>query len=402
MTISKKIETVLSKSSWIRKMFEEGARLKAMHGAENVYDFSLGNPNLPPPQKFEKELENAVHNSGHGDHAYMPNTGYPHVRKSVADYLSEEQQTEISANEVIMTCGAAGALNVILKTLLDPGDEVITPAPYFVEYNFYATNHGGFLKIVATNPDFTLNIDAISAAITKKTKAVLINSPNNPTGQVYSEDSLKELGLLLKDKGKTYNRTIYLISDEPYRKIIYDGVRVPSVLHSYNESIIASSYSKDISIPGERIGFIAVNPKTMFKGELLEGMALANRILGFVNAPALMQHVIASIQGVSVDISTYARKRDLLCEGLAGCGYEFVKPLGAFYLFPQTPIADDVKFVRALQDELILAVPGSGFGGPGHFRIAYCVNDETIINAIPGFKRVMEGYIKSQGKDENH
>ena len=402
MTISKKIETVLSKSSWIRKMFEEGARLKAMHGAENVYDFSLGNPNLPPPQKFEKELENAVRNSGHGNHAYMPNTGYLHVRKSVADYLSVEQQTEISANEVIMTCGAAGALNVILKTLLDPGDEVITPAPYFVEYNFYVTNHGGFLKIVSTNADFTLNIDAISAAITKKTKAVLINSPNNPTGQVYSEDSLKELGSLLKAKEKTYNRTIYLISDEPYRKIIYDGIRVPSVLHCCNESIVASSYSKDISIPGERIGFIAVNPKTMFKGELLEGMALANRILGFVNAPALMQRVIASLQGVSVDISAYARKRDLLCEGLAGCGYEFVKPLGAFYLFPQTPIADDVKFVRALQDELILAVPGSGFGGPGHFRIAYCVNDETIIGAIPGFERVMERYSKSQGKDENH
>jgi aspartate aminotransferase len=397
MTISKKIETILSKSSWIRKMFEEGARLKAMHGAENVYDFSLGNPNLPPPPEFEKELEYIVRNLDQGDHAYMPNSGYPHVRKSVADYLSEEQQTNLSENEVIMTCGAAGALNVILKTILDPGDEIVTPAPYFVEYNFYVTNHGGFLKVVPTNPDFTLNIDAISAAITKKTKAVLINSPNNPTGQVYSEDSLKELESLLKAKGKTYRRTIYLISDEPYRKIIYGQTRVPSVLRCFKESIIASSYSKDISIPGERIGFIAVNPKARFKGELLEGMALANRILGFVNAPALMQRAIASIQGLSVDISAYARKRDLLCEGLAGCGYEFVKPLGAFYLFPKTPVADDVKFVQALQDELILAVPGSGFGGPGHFRIAYCVDDRTIINAIPGFKRVMEKYSKSQG-----
>jgi aspartate aminotransferase len=397
MTISKKIETILSKSSWIRKMFEEGARLKAMHGSENVYDFSLGNPNLPPPPKFERELENIVRNLGPGDHAYMPNSGYPHVRKSVADYLSEEQQTELSENEVIMTCGAAGALNVILKTLLDPGDEVITPAPYFVEYNFYVANHGGFLKIVSTNPDFTLNIDAISAAISPKTKAVLINSPNNPTGQVYSEDSLNELEALLKAKRKKYRRTIYLISDEPYRKIVYSETRVPSVLHCCKESIIASSYSKDISIPGERIGFIAVNPKATFKDELLEGMALANRILGYVNAPALIQRVIALIQGVSVDISAYARKRDLLCEGLAGCGYEFVKPLGAFYLFPKTPIADDVKFVQALQDELVLTVPGSGFGEPGHFRIAYCVDDETIVNAIPGFKRVYERYSKSQG-----
>ncbi|MDM8551851.1 pyridoxal phosphate-dependent aminotransferase [Desulfobacterales bacterium HSG2] len=392
MTIAKKIETIITKSSWIRKMFEEGAHLKAEHGSENVYDFSLGNPNLPPPEKFNEILRDTVDSCGLGDHCYMPNTGYPQVCKSIAEYLSGEQGAEVSEKEVIMTCGAAGALNVILKTLLDPGDEVITPAPYFVEYGFYADNHGGVLKTVPTNPDFTLNIKAVSDAVTEKTRAVLINSPNNPTGQVYSEESLRELGALLEKKGKELNRTLYLLSDEPYRKIVYDGTVVPSIFACYNESIIASSYSKDISIPGERMGFAAVNPKAAFKDALLGGMALANRILGFVNAPALMQRVVACMQGMCVDMSEYARKRELLCQGLADAGYEFVKPAGAFYLFPKTPVADDVKFVKALQEELILTVPGSGFGGPGHFRIAFCVNDETITNAMPGFRKVLEKF----------
>jgi len=393
-------------------MFEEGTRLKAEHGADKVYDFSLGNPNLEPPEIFKAALKDAVMSSGMGNHSYMPNTGYPHVRKSVAEYLCEEQQTQITENELIMTCGAAGALNVILKAILDPGDEVITPAPYFVEYSFYASNHGGSLKTVPTKPDFDIDIDAVAAAITQKTKAVLINSPNNPTGQVYTKERLNELGTLLKEKGKKLKRTIYLISDEPYRKIVYDGQKVPSIFKSYNESIIATSYSKDISVPGERIGYLAVNPEASFKEDLLGGMALANRILGFVNAPALMQRVVATLSGVSVDISpalmqrvvatlsgvsvdisAYARKREILCDGLAGSGYEFVKPAGAFYLFPRTPVKDDVKFVQALQKELILTVPGSGFGGPGHFRIAFCVEDETIINALPGFKRVMEKFI---------
>lgn len=392
MTIAKKIEAAMSRSSWIRKMFEEGDRLKAEHGADNVYDFSLGNPNLQPPADFRQALKKTVDFAGARDHAYMPNSGYPHVRKSVADYLSVEQGTPLTENEVIMTCGAAGALNVIFKAILDPGDEVITPAPYFVEYNFYADNHGGTLKTVKTNPDFTLDIDAIASAITEKTKAVLINSPNNPTGQVYSKESLDDLGTLLKNKGKMLNRTIYLISDEPYRKIVYDGIEVPSIFACYNETIIASSYSKDLSIPGERIGFIAVNPNAAFKDELMGAMSLTNRILGFVNAPALMQRVVASMQGITVDISAYARKRELLCEGLASCGYEFVKPPGAFYLFPKSPVPDDVKFVQALQKELILVVPGSGFGGPGHFRIAFCVEDETITKSIPGFKKAIESF----------
>ncbi len=374
-------------------MFEEGTRLKAEHGADNVFDFSLGNPNLEPPEEFRRVLKNTVMSLAGTDHGYMPNIGYPHVRKSLAEYLCQEQQVQVSENDVIMTCGAAGALNVILKAILDPGDEVITPAPYFVEYQFYADNHGGALKTVSTKPDFSLDINAIDAAITEKTKAVLINSPNNPTGQVYSKESLDELGTLLKDKGKRLNRTLYLISDEPYRKIVYDGHTVPSIFKSYNESIIATSYSKDISIPGERIGYLAVHPEASFNKDLMEGMALANRILGFVNAPGLMQRVVASLQGSRVDISAYARKKDILCNGLIDCGYDFVEPPGAFYLFPKTPIPDDVKFVSELQKELILTVPGSGFGGPGHFRIAFCVDDLTIKNAMPGFKRVMKKFI---------
>jgi aspartate aminotransferase len=390
MTIAKKIDSFMSKSSWIRKMFEEGARLKAEHGAENVFDFSLGNPNLPPPEKFSHALNDTVASISTGDHGYMANIGYPNVREAIADFLTTEQGVTLSGEEIIMTCGAAGALNVILKAILDPDDEVITPSPFFVEYTFYADNHGGVLKTAPTTEDFNLDIDAIADAVTPATKAVLINSPHNPTGQIYSAESLDALAQVLTEKGRELNRTIYLISDEPYRKIVYDGAVVPSIFKCYSESIVTSSYSKDLSIPGERLGFIAVNPEAAYKKDLLSAMALTNRVLGFVNAPALMQRVVAAVQGESVDVGFYARNRDIFCEGLAEAGYDLVKPPGAFYLFPKSPIKDDVEFVRALQEELILAVPGSGFGRPGHFRLAYCVENNTIKKALPGFKRVME------------
>jgi aspartate aminotransferase len=392
MTIAQKIEDFMARSSWIRKMFEEGARLKTIHGADNVYDFSLGNPNIEPPKAFRKKLKELVASPVNGTHAYMPNPGFHSVRKAVAAYVSKEQRVEISENEIIMTCGAAGGMNVILKTILDPGDEVIALAPYFVEYGFYVDNHGGKLKVVKTRSDFTLHIGNIQKAITEKVKAVIINSPNNPTGQVYSESSLQELGSLLSDKSVQHGRIIYLISDEPYRKIVYDQVAVPGIFPCYRDSIIATSYSKDLSIPGERIGYIAINPAAAYKSLLINGMGLANRILGFVNAPALMQRVVETLQGESVDISHYAKKRELLCSGLEKLGYDFVKPAGAFYLFPKSPISDDVKFVAALQDERILAVPGTGFGCAGHFRLAYCVDDKTITNAMPGFERAIQRF----------
>ena len=354
MTIAKKISASIEKASFIRKMFEEGAKLKAQFGAENVYDFSLGNPNLMPPEAFRTALKEVVEESGQGAHSYMPNVGYPFVRKAVADYIASEQGVAMTENEIIMTCGAAGALNVSFKTLLDPGDEVLCPAPYFVEYNFYVDNHGGVLKTVPTKPDFNLDLTAMAAAITPKTKVILINSPNNPTGQIYPKQDLDALGALLTEKGKEFGTTIYLISDEPYRKIVYDGNTVPSIFASYKEALIATSYSKDISVPGERIGFIAIHPSATYKQELLGGMALTNRTLGFVNAPALMQRVIGKIQGITVDMTPYERNRKLFCEGLAEAGYTFTTPPGAFYLFPKSPIADDVAFVAELQAERIL------------------------------------------------
>lgn len=392
MSVAQKISATMAQSSWIRKMFEEGAQLKAVHGADKVFDFSLGNPNLPPPDRFHDILRDTVTACGPGDHCYMPQAGYPQVCTAIADYLSDEQGVAVAAPDIVMTCGAAGALNVIFKTLLDPGDEVIVPTPCFVEYRFYVDNHGGEIRMVPTHPNFTLDLEAIAAAITPRTKVVLINSPNNPTGQIYSADSLAALGELLTAKGEAAGRTIYLVSDEPYRKIVFDGHTVPSIFQAYRDSLIATSYSKDLSIPGERIGFAALNPAARFNPELRAGLTLSNRILGFVNAPALMQRVVACIQGTSVDMTQYKRKRDLLCDGLAAAGYQFVTPPGAFYLFPRAPIADDVAFVKALQKELILTVPGSGFAGPGHFRIAFCVDDATITGALPGFARVMAQY----------
>jgi aspartate aminotransferase len=392
MAIASKIKGFISQSSWIRKMFEEGLALKQQYGADKVYDFSLGNPNIDPPPPFKDHLIRIIEKDHPGQHAYMPNAGYPETRAAVAAYLSKGHETQLTAEHILMTCGAGGALNVILKTLLDPGDEVVVPAPYFVEYRFYVDNAGGVLKTAATKEDFSLDFKAMEAAFSEKTKMVLINSPNNPTGKVYNAVAIRKLVAFLEEKSRALGRIVYLVSDEPYSEIVYDGVQVPSILKAYKNSLIATSYSKSLSLPGERIGFIAVNPEILDLGEVLGGMVLCNRILGFVNAPALMQRVIAGLQGLRVDVSEYKRKRDLLCDGLASCGYSFAKPEGAFYLFPRAPIADDVAFVRALQKYRILTVPGSGFGGPGHFRIAYCVDDATIVNAMDGFAAAIQEY----------
>jgi aspartate aminotransferase len=392
MAMAKKIEGFITQSSWIRRMFEEGIRLKQEFGAGNVYDFSLGNPNVEPPEEFRQALREVAAADIPGKHAYMPNAGYPETRRAVADYLFREQGVAITAEQVVMTVGAGGALNVVFKTILDPGDEVLIPTPFFVEYRFYVDNGGGITVTVPTREDFSLDLTAIEAAINKNTKAVLINSPNNPTGRVYDVASLEGLAAVMRRKSEDYGRAIYLVSDEPYRDIVYDGVQVPGVMKLYGHSILVFSYSKSLSLSGERIGYIAVHPECEDAADLMGGLVLCNRMLGFVNAPALMQRVIARLQGVNVDAGIYKRKRDLLCEGLASVGYEVSKPEGAFYLFQKTPIADDVAFVRALQEERILAVPGSGFGGPGFIRIAYCVDDATIKNAMAGFGRVLNKF----------
>ena len=383
----------MENASWIRKMFEEGAALRKQFGDKNVFDFSLGNPNLEPPEKFFEVFSALAGKRTPGRHGYMSNAGYAENRDAIAEYLSEEHGKEIFGKHVIMTCGAGGALNVVLKTLLDPGDEVIIPRPYFVEYNFYVDNYQGVPRLVPSNDDFSLNLGEMAAAFTPKTKAVLINSPNNPTGKVYNKESINGLARLLEKKSHELGKELYLISDEPYNKIVYDGVTVPSILAAYRNSILVTSYSKDLSIPGERLGFIAVNPDAAPLDELLNGMIFCNRTLGFVNAPAFIQLVVQQLQGMSVDITIYRRKRDRLCAELQSMGYGLTRPEGAFYLFPRSPV-DDIQFVRELQQERILTVPGSGFGSPGFFRIAYCVEDWVIEGALPGFRKLAEKYFR--------
>ncbi len=394
MSISTRVTGFMQRASWIRKMFEEGDRLKKQYGPENVYDFSLGNPNLDPPEKFFSALEEVVRERAPGRHGYMSNAGYVETRDAVAEFLSEEHGLEIFGEHIVMTCGAGGALNVVMKTLLDPGDEVVIPRPYFVEYNFYVDNFGGVCRLVDTNSDFSLDCSALDAAVGPRTKAVLINSPNNPTGRLYDKKSIDQLGSLLRAKSQQLGRPVYLISDEPYSKIVYDGRKTPSILQAYSNSILVTSYSKDLSIPGERTGFIAVNPALEPLGDCLGGLVFSNRTLGFVNAPALMQRVIRRLQGASVDVALYENKRNRLCDMLGSLGYSFTRPEGAFYLFPKAPI-DDVEFVRELQQEKILVVPGSGFGGPGYFRISYCVDDRVIEGAAEGFARAAKKYFQS-------
>ena len=390
MAISKKMNEFARTSSWIRKMFEEGARLKAEFGAENVFDFSLGNPDLSPPPEFQTTLMKLAQEDIPGSHAYMPNGGYPFVREAVAARISKEQGVALSAEEMLMTCGAAGGLNVTLKALLDPGDEVIILAPFFVEYKFYVDNHGGVSRVVFTDDSFDLDLNAIETALNEKTKAIIINSPNNPTGQIYSKESLAALGKVLTAASEKYGGSIFLIADEPYRKIVFDDNDVPSIMQAYPNSIVVSSYSKDLSLPGERIGYIALHPEIDGKLPLVGALTLANRILGFVNAPALMQRVVAELQGASVDNSIYTKRREVFCKILAEAGYEFMPPKGAFYVFPKSPIEDDVEFVSRLQDQKILAVPGKGFGAPGYFRLAFCVEDSVIERSADAFRKAME------------
>ncbi len=387
MAAAEKILKMMENSSWVRKMFETGAALRAQYGPESVYDFSIGNPNVEPPEEFFQVLSDTAALREPGQHGYMPNAGYPGVRAAVAEEIFRDQGVNPGAEGVLMTCGAGGGLNVALKTIVNPGDKVLVSTPYFVEYGFYLDNHGGVLEPVPGGPGFNLDLDALEERMDKTTAAVIINSPNNPTGKIYDEATIHDLGALLDRKSRQLGRTIYLISDEPYRKIVFDGAVVPSVFRHYRNSFVVTSYSKDLSLPGERIGWLAIHPEAEDRQNLINGAVLCNRILGYVNAPALMQRVVGRLQGNTVDINLYRRKRDLLCRGLSEMGYRFEVPRGTFYLFPEAPGGDDLKAVAVLQEERILTVPGRGFGAPGYFRISFCVDDSTIENSLAGFRR---------------
>lgn len=389
MAIANKIAGYISRSSWIRKMFEEGERLRRECGADNVYDFTLGNPDVEPPAEFHAALRRLAEAPLPGMHRYMNNAGYPETRTAVAAKLAGDSGLPVTADHIVMTCGAGGALNVALKTILNPGEEVIILAPYFVEYKFYIDNHGGIPVEVWTQRDsFHLDLAAIEAAITSKTRAVIINSPNNPTGVIYSTEELTALGELIRKAQQHTGHQVYVISDEPYARIAYDGKQVPSIFPLIESSLIVTSHSKDLALPGERIGYLAANPRMATAMQFMEGAVFCNRTLGFVNAPALMQRLVAGLQHCSVDIDAYQEKRDLFCNLLSRLGFELVRPDGAFYLFPKSPLADDVEFVKLAQKHHILLVPGSGFGAPGHFRIAYCVDTGIITRSIPAWERL--------------
>ncbi len=390
--ISKQMQAQVQNSSVIRAMFEEGKRLAAIHGAENVFDFSLGNPSVNPPAEVKTAILDVLNHKGSGSiHGYMNNSGYEEVRDAIAHSINQKYATSFSQKNIIMTVGAAGGLNVILKTLLDPQDEVIVFAPFFGEYRNYVSNYNGNLVIIPANPaDFQPNLALLNEMITNKTKAVIVNSPNNPTGVIYSEETIKNLANILRQKQKEFSRNIYIISDEPYRELAYDNIEVPYLTKYYENTIIGYSFSKSLSLPGERIGYLVVPDQAAEAEDIVAAANIANRILGFVNAPSLFQLVIARCLHAKVDVESYNRNRELLYNALRSYGYDCIKPEGAFYLFVKTPIADDVAFCNLAKQKNILVVPGSSFGCAGYVRIAYCVPYEMIERSLPGFKSLLE------------
>lgn len=399
MPIAPSIKNALGSSSMIRKMFEEGARLKKLHGPDNVFDFSIGNPDIEPPPEFHRALVKLAEEDKKGSHGYMSNAGFPEVRQAIAEKVSREHQVTIDGNHVVMSVGAAGALNTVFKTICSPGDEVIVPRPYFMEYRAYTGNYGAKLVEVDCLDNFDLDIDAIRQALSEKTQAVLINSPNNPTGRIYSAEMIAQLGELLREHGKKTGRLPYLVADEPYREIVYNGIEVPSVLGAYSEAIVVNSYSKSLSLPGERIGYIAVSPDIHDKDDVMAGLIYATRILGYVNAPALMQRVVGELTSARVDVEVYARRRDAFKEVLDAAGIEYAEPQGAFYLFCKTPRGKhqrlegaDNDFVDHLKKHLILGVPGAAFGKAGWLRFAYCVDEKIIRASANAFKQAIESW----------
>lgn len=382
-------ETFSSKgASAIRKMFELGKVLKAKYGDDNVFDFSIGNPDLDPPQEVQNAILEVAQDTSHGCHGYMSNAGYDETRAAMADKVSKEQGVMVTADCVVMQCGAGAALNNIFKTLVSPGEEVVVPAPFFPEYRHYVKNYQGVLVEVPTKEDFSLDVDALKAAFNEKTAAVIINSPNNPTGRIYSKDDIKALCAALKAHGEKTGRYPYLVCDEPYREIVYDNKEVPSVFDEYEYSVIATSFAKNISIPGERMGYVCVNPACPEKTDFITGVTFCTRINGFVNAPAFFQKVVAKSWNAKCDFSPYLKRRNMLMEVLDNAGIEYAQPEGAFYMFCKVPPQfgdDDAAFVEVLEKHLILCAPGAGFGKKGWFRAAYCVSEKSIINSKQAF-----------------
>ena len=374
-------------------MFEEGEKLRKQFGADKVYDFSLGNPDIEPPEIVKEALKKAILSDTPKMHGYMSNAGYPEVRAAVAAKLQKASGVPVEAQHVVMECGAGGAMNVVLKTLLNPGEEVIIFAPYFAEYLFYIDNHGGKAVIVDTDHStFQPDPQKLYDAITPKTKAVIINSPNNPTGVVYSRSTLEKLAEKVSSREKEFGTEICIITDEPYEKIVYDGVEVPPVFTIFDRAIMVNSFSKSLSLPGERIGFIAVNPRMGDTGLLMDGLIFSTRTLGFVNAPALFQQILPASLEASVDAEAYKKRRDMLYDIITGAGIKCLKPMGAFYLFAQSPIADDVEFCKAAVKHNLVIVPGKGFGCPGFFRLAYCVDEQIIKNSKSAFEALAAEY----------
>ena len=393
--IAEKMKNMVANSSAIRAMFEEGNRLASIYGAENVFDFSLGNPNVPAPEAVKKAIiELLDENDPVVLHGYTnSNSGYADVRETVANSLNERFGTNFEGKNIIMTVGAAGGLNVILKTLINPGDEVITFAPYFGEYRSYTNNYDGVLVEISPNTvDFQPKLDEFEQKITPKTKAVIVNTPNNPTGVVYSEATIRKLAAIMEAKQKEYGTDIYLISDEPYRELVYDGVEVPYLTKYYANTIVGYSYSKSLSLPGERIGYLVIPDEVTDSEDVCSAANVATRILGFVNAPTLQQKLVAKCINEKTDISFYDRNREALYNGLRDCGFECIKPEGAFYLFVKSPIADEKELCAAAKKYNLLLVPGSSFGCPDYVRLAYCVAYETIINSLPKFKELSKEY----------
>ncbi|UZP67225.1 pyridoxal phosphate-dependent aminotransferase [Desulfovibrio mangrovi] len=387
--LSQQISGFIENSSWIRKMFESGIALKKQYGADAVCDFSLGNPDVPAPALVGDILRDLADKTEEPfTFGYMPNGGFPWARQIIANLVKKEQGVEVAADDCLISCGAAGAMNAFFRAVMEPGDEVVGVAPYFVEYGFYASNHQVAFKPAMSKPDtFELDINSIEAAMTPKTRAVIINSPNNPTGAVYTREEIASLAELLDAKSKEYGRPVFLISDEPYRFLAFDGVEVPSVLPMYDYAVVLSSFSKNLSLAGERVGYVCLSPRMPDRGRLMAGLMLTNRILGFVNPPVIGQHLLKAALTAQVDASIYEKRRDVMARVLTEAGYEYRMPKGAFYFFPKAPGGDDVAFCQRLMQEKVLAVPGSGFGGPGYFRLTFCVGEEVIERAAEGFKK---------------